>query len=213
MEKFPTRESFGEMVEAELNAGTSQAKVSHWACCRETHQDGGSHFRTAVHNSIRLGCGKFRNVILVGPSNCGKKFMFRPLANIYGDDVFENPANHKFCWVGADKATILMLQDFRWSKDLVTWKDLLLFLEGEKVKFPAPRNLFRDDVYIYGNVAIFATSRSEIKCKGTYNSTDNQEDEMMRSRWRVFNFKHVFREKDQKQVEACGVCFANFILG
>lgn len=170
-------------------------------------------FRTAVHKSLRLGRGKFRNVIAVGPSNCGKTFMFKPLTNIYGDDVFENPANHKFGWVGADKATIIMLQDFRWSKDLVTWKDLLLLLEGEKVKFPAPRNLFKDDVCISGNVAIFATSKSEIKFKGTYNSTDNQEDEMMRSRWRVFNFAHVFKEKDQKQVEACGVCFANFILG
>ena len=32
--KFSTRESFGKMLEAEFNAGTSVVKVDYWACQR-----------------------------------------------------------------------------------------------------------------------------------------------------------------------------------
>ena len=46
--KFPTRESFGEMIEFEFNAGKSAVKVQHWACCRESHSDGGFHYHCAV---------------------------------------------------------------------------------------------------------------------------------------------------------------------
>ena len=46
--KFPTRQSFGAMIEEKFNCGTSVVKVSHWACCRETHADGGSHYHCAI---------------------------------------------------------------------------------------------------------------------------------------------------------------------
>ena len=46
--RFPTRESFGEMVEEVFNSGMSVVKVSHWACCRESHEDGGVHYHCAV---------------------------------------------------------------------------------------------------------------------------------------------------------------------
>ena len=46
--RFPTRESFGEMVEEVFNLGMSVVKVSHWACCRESHEDGGVHYHCAV---------------------------------------------------------------------------------------------------------------------------------------------------------------------
>ena len=43
LKKFPTRESFGTMLEAKFNAGPGKARVSHWACCLEEHQEGGFH--------------------------------------------------------------------------------------------------------------------------------------------------------------------------
>ena len=36
-------------------------------------------FSDALYNSLRCGRGKFCNVTLVGPSNAGKTFMFKPL--------------------------------------------------------------------------------------------------------------------------------------
>ncbi len=101
---------------------------------------------------------------------------------------FKNPSNDKFGWVGADKAAILILQDFRWSRDCIAWKDLLLLLERETVKLPAPKNFYAEDIVIEGNVAIFATSKEEISYRSPYNATDAEEDAMMRVRWKVIRF-------------------------
>ena len=49
-EKFPTRKSFGQIIEAEFNAVFPVVKADHWSCCRELHQDGGVHY----HWSIKL---------------------------------------------------------------------------------------------------------------------------------------------------------------
>lgn len=99
-------------------------------------------------------------MILVGPANCAKTFMFKPIKSIFDDKLFQNPSDDKFGWLGADKASVIVLQDFRWNKDSIAWKDLLLLLEGETVKVPAPKNLYDGDVVINADVAIFATSKA-----------------------------------------------------
>ena len=92
--------------------------------------------------------------LIIGPANCGKTFMLKPLELIY---VFSNPANEKYAWVGADTAEIIVFQDFRWCHDSIPWKeDLLLLLEGETVKLPATKNQFSIDVVIKKDTPIFA---------------------------------------------------------
>ena len=59
--KFSTRESFGKMLEAEFNAGTSVVKVDYWACSREEHQRGEEERRGA--RVLKLtGCKKWLSV-------------------------------------------------------------------------------------------------------------------------------------------------------
>ena len=53
IEKLPTRESFGKVIEGEFYGGSSQVKVSHWACCKENHVEGGFHYHC---------CGKLTGV-------------------------------------------------------------------------------------------------------------------------------------------------------
>ena len=48
LQRFPTRDSFGNMVENEFNAGKSKVKVSHWACCEEAHKENGYHYHCCV---------------------------------------------------------------------------------------------------------------------------------------------------------------------
>ena len=124
--------------------------------------------------------------------------MLKPLKDIFGEQLFENPANDKFAWVGADEASVMILQDFRWNRDCITWKDLLLLLEGETVKLPAPKNIYTNDVIINSDVAIFATSKCEVTYRGPYNMHDPQEDAMMAARWKVFQFRYQFKEEQQK---------------
>ena len=46
--KFPTRESFGEVVAKAFNAGSGKVGVDYWACCLEEHKNGGEHYHVSV---------------------------------------------------------------------------------------------------------------------------------------------------------------------
>ena len=98
-----------------------------------------SGFSDALYNNLRYGRGKFHNVILVGPTNAGETFMFKPLKQIFGKKLSENPFNDKSGWVGADKASVILLQDYRWAKEPIPWKDMLLILEGETLNYLPPK--------------------------------------------------------------------------
>ena len=169
-------------------------------------------FASDIFELLAQGRGKFRNIMIYGQTNCAKTFMLKPLKCIFGDRLFDNPANDKYARVGADKAEVILLQDFHFRREVITWNDLLLLLEGETVKLPAPKNHFATDVVISSDVPIFATSKAPIVFKGPYNVEDKRETEMMNSRWRMIRFKHVFEEKDQKKLEPCGSCFANLVV-
>ena len=158
---------------------------------------------------LTKGRGKWRNLMIIGPTNCAKTFMLKPLNIIFR--CFENPSNDKYAWVGADKADCILMQDFRYSKETIAWKDLLLLLEGETVKLPAPKNHFSSDIEIKSDTPVFATSKCRIKFRGPYNAEDDRETAMMDSRWRIVEFKHSFAEHEQKCIKPCPVCFAKLV--
>ena len=114
-------------------------------------------FAAALRDLLINGRGKFRNLLIIGPTNCGKTFMLKPLEFIY--DVFLKSANDKYAWVGADSTEVILLQDFRWSREMIPWNDLLLLL-GETVKLPVPKNQFLSDVFVVKDMPIFACSKS-----------------------------------------------------
>ena len=169
-------------------------------------------FTSAIYKNLRLGRGKYRNIMIIGERNCGKSFILKPLNKIY-ENIFQNPAMHKYGWVGSQDASVIILQDFRWSSDLIDWSDFLRLLEeDEPVRLPAPRNLYKEDVLINTQVAFFATGKQKIKFKGPYKAKDDGEDRMMDCRWKYFHFTHEFLPEDQKSIDPCGYCFAKFLL-
>ena len=103
-------------------------------------------FADKVRTLLSKGKDKLRNVIIVGPANCGKTFLLRSLEMIF--KTFSNPANDKFRWVGADKADVISLNNFRWSNELIKWNEFLLLLEGHTGHPPAPKNYFARDICI-----------------------------------------------------------------
>jgi hypothetical protein len=127
-------------------------------------------------------------------------------------NTFSNPASDKYAWVEADNAEVIWLNDFRWSRELIEWKSFLLLLEGDRVNLPAPKNHFAKDVCIDSDVPVFATSKETIKYRGPYNAEDSVENNMMASRWKVFNFTHSIPEDEQKNIPPCGRCFGSIVL-
>ena len=55
-------------------------------------------FAGAVYDALLRGRGKYRNIYIYGPANCGKTFLISPLKSIY--ECFVNPASGSFAWVG-----------------------------------------------------------------------------------------------------------------
>lgn len=156
-------------------------------------------YANALYSQLLEGRGKFKNIMLVGVFNCGKTFLVKPLRTLYQHSLFENPANTKFGWVGVEKTSVILLQDFRWERELICWNDLLLLLEeDETVKFPTPRNTHREDIVIpnTSKVAIFATSKTKIFYP---NPDDKKEQDMMDSRWKIFKFTHALPRMSERK--------------
>ena len=142
-------------------------------CALETLQNNSVSpfiFAEAIRTLLIKGCGKHRNILIIGPSNCAKTFLIKPLEKIF--QAFSNPAQDKYGWIGVDQAEVIVLNDLRWDNQLISWIDFLLLLEGELVNLPAPKNHFARDICLKSDTPIFATSKEEILFRGRYNNTD-----------------------------------------
>ena len=95
---------------------------------------------------------------------------------------------------------------------MIPWHDMLLLLEGETVKLPAPRNIYSEDIVISTDVTIFATNKSSIKHSDPYNASGDRETEMMTARWKNYEFHHQFSPKEQKNLPLYPRCFAKLEL-
>ena len=120
-------------------------------------------FLQAVVDLLTMGRGKHRNLMIVGPANCGKTFILKPLTVIF--KTFVNPASGTFAWVGVEDAECIFLNDFRWSPTLTPWYDLLLMLEGEIVHLPAPKTHFTRDMELVKDTPVFCTSKRPLLYK------------------------------------------------
>ena len=142
--------------------------------------------------------------------------MLKPLKHILSDSIFESPANGKYVWARCEKAKMFLLNNFRWSKDLIRWHNMLL--EGETLKLPAPKNIYIENIVISTDVAIFQTSKSSSKYRGSYNASvwrqgqGDRETEMMAVRLKNYNFGHQFSQPEQKNLPPCPRCFAKLVF-
>jgi hypothetical protein len=143
--------------------------------------------------------------MLIGPANCGKTFLLKPLKAIY--HIFTNPASSTFAWVGVQQAECIFLNDFRWNDKIIPWHDLLLLLEGEPVHFPAPKTHFAEDILFEADTPVFATSKYRLAYI-TGCTVDERETEMMSVRWNVFSLTHQISEDEQIDIKPCPRCFA-----
>ena len=167
-------------------------------------------FSSAVYNALKRGRGKYRNVYLFGPANCGKTFLVSPLKKIF--ECFVNPASGTFAWLGIEDAEVVLLNDFRWKPSLIPWCELLQVLEGDTVHFPAPKNLMSKDIVLDKDTPFFATSDAPLALinGATINRVNT---EMMHVRWNMFQLYWQIPREKQKELKACCSCFAKLIIG
>ena len=149
-------------------------------------------------------------MIIVGPANCIKTFLLNPLNKIFS--TFTNPATTSYAWVGAELAEVIFLNDFRWTPEILAWKDFLLLLEGQTLHLATPKSHFAKDILFDRNTPIFATSKEPIEFAGKCGAVDEKETEMMNVQWNIFSFKHRISKEDQKDLLPCARCFAQLVM-
>ena len=166
-------------------------------------------FATAVLRLLEHGRKKYSNILIIGPTNCGKTFILLPLTAIF--NCFQNPASTSFAWVGVEQEELILINDLRWSPSLISWSSFLLLLEGQPLHFPAPKSHYAKDIFLEKNTPIFATSSERISLvKG--GMLLDKETEMMSVRWHVFEFFYQIPSTEQRDVVCCGTCFAKLLL-
>ena len=167
----------------------------------------------ALRESLLRGRGKYLNPLFVGNTNCGKSFIIKPLEVVFpGNSCFLAPANDKFGWLGVEQCEVVLLQDFRIS-ECANWNTLLLLLEGETVKFPAPKNQFSCDICLRGgedDCPVFATTGAIFDYQGKLDKA--QQEEMMSVRWNTFHFKWQIPKAQQLKLSPCARCFAKLVM-
>jgi len=124
-------------------------------------------FADAIRQCLQKGRKKANNLMLTGPTNCGKSFLLNPIELMF--KCFVNPAAGRYAWVGLDECEMAYLNDLRWSEELIKWNDFLLLLEGQTVHLPRPKNQFATDLVIEreNKLPFFATSKAPIQFVGT----------------------------------------------
>ena len=169
-------------------------------------------FADAMRKCLTNGRQKHNNIMIVGPTNCGKLFLLDPLEMIY--KTFMNPSATSYAWVGLEACEVAYLNDFRYSQECIKWSDFLLLLEGQTVNLPRPKNQFSSDLTISrsNTISFFATSKNPIEYIGKYNIRDDRETDMMSSRWNVFTFHHQIPTENIKVLPRCPHCFAHLVM-
>ena len=163
-------------------------------------------FSGAVSEAIERGRGKDWNILLAGGVNCGKTFILKPLQKIF--HTFSNTADGTFAWLGVENAEIIFLNDFRWDKKIISWKDFLLLLEGDELHFSAPKTSYAQDILFDKDTPVFATADECFK----RTTTAVKDNYMMTLRWKKFEFTYEIPEKDIVRITPCGPCFADLVI-
>ena len=168
------------------------------------------YFAGAMRQALTKERQKNVNILIVGPTNCGKSFLLNPLEIIFKS--FVNPATGRYAWIELDECEVAYLNDFRWSTEIIAWADFLLLLEGQTVHLPRPKNQFATDMCIdrSNTIPFFASSKTDIEYIGKYNVRDQRECDMMSSRWMTFRFTKQI--KTPELIEPCPNCFSRLIL-
>ena len=173
-----------------------------------------------MYTALETGREKNNNILIHGPADCGKTFILSPICDLL-PEVFLNPANSTFGWLGVENANLIFLNDLRWAPRSkggnIDWAPFLNLLEGQTVTLPAPMNSCAEHIKVVQRMPIFATSVSEVRywennVNEPVTPTHNDENAMMRCRWNCFRFTYQISEEDKVKVANCTACFAKFVL-
>ena len=169
-------------------------------------------WRDAVIMSLDKGRLKGNVVCHAGKEgNEGKSFLLAPLSEVFGqENVFTSPPKSAFPLLELAKARVVVLDDWRFNEDVVSYPLQLLWFEGKPFIIARPQNLYNGHLRYAKDDPVFITTLEQDLLTLKKNILPGDR-EMMLKRLRVFRF-HVKVETPDHTIPPCKRCFATFLL-
>ena len=141
-------------------------------------------FQRAVFKAMDEGRQKMNNVFLLGPSNCGKSFLFKPLKLLFS--TYQQPDGGSYQLETLLGKEIIFLNDFEWdaTEKWCRWAFFKNFLEGGSLAVGRPKNRGGDAVF-EASSPVFGTCYSPVimfNRRGSALSVNTSETEQMNNR-------------------------------
>ena len=172
--------------------------------------------RAAIRTALMEGCGKHRNVFIIGPPNAAKTHLLAPLVAIFGPDSFRRPlgkTNYPMMDIHGKK--VCVLEDLRSATFGLGWDAYLVWWEGLPLPTPMPQNHHKGPKEYVDRAPVFATGGDRLRIPlrealelGVDPSVQN---EMMDKRWVYFHFTHSFDGSNRESVPPWAHCFAKWV--
>ena len=123
------------------------------------------------------------------------------------------PQNYFYAWTGLDEVEVAFLNDIRWSKELITWHELMSLVEGDFSKLSRPKNVFASDLSIprWNSISYFATGIKSFQFAGVYGQQNERETDMMDNQWKIFEFTNQILKNESLGIEI-PKCFFNLVI-
>ena len=171
-------------------------------------------FERAVYRALAEGRKKMNSVFLLGPSNCGKSFLVKPLKEIYR--VYEQPDGGTYQLEAMLGKEVVFLNDFEWdhAEKWCRWAYFKNFLEGGSLPVARPKNrgdntVFELDSPVIGTCA----SPVQLMCKQGRAWVVNQlETVQMQNRIRYLQLTRPISADEVRECGACRRCAAELYL-
>jgi hypothetical protein len=171
-------------------------------------------WRKAMLEALADGRSKGNLVTHAGvEGNEGKSLLLRPLGLVFGADMlFSAPPKNAFPLVELEQARVVLLDDWRFNEEIISYNLQLLWFEGATFVIARPQNQFSGHLRYTKDDPIFITTlESDITSLKNKRNLAHGDIDMMLKRLMVFHFKtKVNFGKDVAR--GCGHCFARFLL-
>ena len=83
--------------------------------------------------------------------------MFGPLPKIFDPEEVFTPVKGSFPLVGLDRCRVVLLDDWRFNEDIVSYNVQLLWFEGKPVAIAMPQNQYSGHIRYIADDPVFIT--------------------------------------------------------
>jgi len=184
------------------------------AACELFHANGINldEWRLANLKQIRGGRTKGSLICHVGrEGNEGKSFLLQPLMKVFGEEfVFVTPPPSNFPLLGLERSRVVLLDDWRFNENILSYNLQLLWFEGKPIVISRPQNAYAGHLRYSKDAPVWITTL-EADLMSLKKNIKEGDVAMMLKRLHVFRFQAPLAHPDENIVP-CPHCFANLLL-